>query len=52
MTFEATPLSRFARVMSILMRPMLKAALKACEQDLDDLKTAVESQREGATRVA
>jgi len=52
MTFEAQPLSLFAKVMSVLMKPMIKACLRESEKDLDDVKAAVESGRWAATRVA
>jgi hypothetical protein len=40
---EATPLTLFAKVMSVAMSPMIKKGAGACGEDLDDLKTAVES---------
>ena len=42
MTFEATPLSFVAKVMSVLMRPMMKTMVKSCARDLDDLKSSIE----------
>jgi hypothetical protein len=42
MTFEATPLTTFAKVMSPLMKPMVKSCLKQVAKDLDDLKASVE----------
>jgi carbon monoxide dehydrogenase subunit G len=43
MTFEATPLTVFAKVMSVAMSPMIKKVAVECSKDLDDLKAAVES---------
>lgn len=43
MEFEATPLTLFAKVMSVLMRPAIKGVARAVEEDLADLKRAVES---------
>lgn len=43
MTFEATPLTFFAKIMSFLTKPLLKTMVKACAKDLEDLKTAIES---------
>jgi carbon monoxide dehydrogenase subunit G len=45
MTFAATPVTFMARVMSVLMRPMMKSMVKMCAKDLDDLKAAIESDR-------
>lgn len=45
MTFQGTPVTFMARVMSVLMRPMMKSAAKMCAKDLDDIKTAVERDR-------
>src|SRR5688572_2713687 len=42
MTFQGTPISFMARVMSVLMRPMMKTVMKACAKDLDDIKAAAE----------
>jgi uncharacterized protein YndB with AHSA1/START domain len=42
MTFQGTPVTLMARVMSVLMRPMMKSVAKACAKDLDDIKTAIE----------
>jgi len=42
MTFRATPVTLGAKVMSVLMRPMMKAVMKECAKDLDDLKAAAE----------
>lgn len=42
MTFQGTPVTLMARVMSVLMRPMMKGVAKACAKDLDDIKTAIE----------
>lgn len=40
--FEAVPLTFFAKAMSFLFKPMIKSCLKAMEQDLEDLRAAVE----------
>jgi carbon monoxide dehydrogenase subunit G len=42
MSFEATPLTLVAKIMSVLMRPMMKSMAKHCMQDLKDVKTFVE----------
>lgn len=45
MKFDGTPLSFFSKLMSAVMMPMmLNSMKKACEGDLNDLKTAAESQ--------
>lgn len=41
-TFNVEPISFFAKLMSPLMRPMLKACARACEEDLADIKRALE----------
>jgi carbon monoxide dehydrogenase subunit G len=43
MSFDAKPLSLFAKIMSVVMRPMMKSCERAIAQDLDDLKAAIES---------
>jgi hypothetical protein len=43
MTFDATPLTFFAKVMSFLMRPMMKSCMKLIAKDLDDIKSSIES---------
>lgn len=43
MTFEATPLTMAAKMMGVLMKPMLKACKSAVEKDMDDIKAAAES---------
>ena len=45
MTFEATPLTLMAKVMSVLMRPMMKSIAKHCLKDLEDLKASIEGSR-------
>jgi uncharacterized membrane protein len=45
MNFDAQPLTFFAKIMCKLMGFMMKSVSKACEQDLEDLKAAVESRR-------
>ena len=42
MVIESEPLTFVARVLSVLMRPMMKPMAKACAKDLDDLAAAVE----------
>jgi carbon monoxide dehydrogenase subunit G len=41
-TFEAVPLTSIAKVMSFLMKPMIKSSLKMIARDLDDLKASLE----------
>ncbi|MBK8977878.1 MAG: SRPBCC family protein [Planctomycetes bacterium] len=43
MTFAVEPLTRFARIMTFLMRPMLKSMAKQCAKDLDCIKRAAEA---------
>lgn len=43
MIFGAEPLTFFAKVMSVLMRPMMKKMVAECGRDLDDIKQSVES---------
>lgn len=46
LSFDAQPLSFVAKIMSFLLMPfMKKACVKACEQDLEDLKASLESAR-------
>ncbi len=47
MVFDAKPLTFFAKVMSFLMRPMMKMCLKETGKDLEDLRVALE-QREAS----
>jgi carbon monoxide dehydrogenase subunit G len=47
-TFQGTPVTLMARVMSVLMRPMINSAMKACAKDLDDIKAAIERDRNAA----
>lgn len=42
MSFRGEPQTFFAKVMSVLMKPMLKSISKLCAQDLADLKRTVE----------
>ena len=49
MTFEATPLTFMAKVMSVLMRPMIKMMGKECLRDLQDIGRAAEAEVGGAT---
>jgi hypothetical protein len=48
MTFAATPVTFLARVMSVMMRFMMKSLVKMCAKDLDDLKAAIEHDRDAA----
>jgi carbon monoxide dehydrogenase subunit G len=48
MTFESTPLTFAAKVLSVLMRPMMKMMVKTCGRDLDDLKAAIEGSSTSA----
>lgn len=41
MQFDAQPLTLFARMMSVLMKPMMKSMVRMVEKDLDDLKKAL-----------
>jgi hypothetical protein len=50
MTFQGTPVSFMARVMSVLMRPMMKSVMKMCAKDLDDIKAAAERDYGAAIR--
>ena len=44
MTFEATPLSFVAKIMSVFMKGMMnKMVTKECGKDLDELKAAIEA---------
>jgi hypothetical protein len=43
MQFDGQPLTIFAKIMSVLMKPMMKSLAKMIEKDLDDLKAAIES---------
>jgi len=42
MDFQATPLSGFAKVMTVLAKPMMKSMAKMCAKDLKDIKQHVE----------
>lgn len=42
MTFQATPQTLFAKVMGVLMKPMLKKMTALCAQDLEALAAAAE----------
>ena len=48
MMFQGTPVTFMARVMSVLMRPMMKSVVKMCAKDLDDIKGAIERDRNAA----
>lgn len=41
--FEGTPLTFFAKIMTFLMKPMMKKMADMCAADLEDLKKAIES---------
>jgi len=43
MVFEATPLTFMGKLMSFLMRPMIKSMAKLIDRDLEDIKTAAEA---------
>ncbi len=43
MKFEATPLTFMARMMSFMMKLMMKQVVKMCSADLEDLKKAAEA---------
>lgn len=40
--FQAEPLTAFAKVMSFVMKPMMKGVAKCIEQDLEDIKSSLE----------
>lgn len=43
MSFEATPLTTLSKILSFLTLPLMRSAVvKACSQDLDDLKAVLE----------
>jgi len=42
MTFEAEPVTAFARIMTVLMKPLMKGLVKTCAKDLDDLGASIE----------
>jgi hypothetical protein len=44
MDFGVEALTVFAKIMGIVMRPMLKACCKMMEKDLDELKASVETR--------
>ena len=44
MTFRGEPLTLAAKVMSVLMKPMLESMVKLCARDLADLKRWIEAQ--------
>jgi len=43
MTFDATPLTAMAKLMSAMMKPMMKKMSDLCDKDLDDLKASIEA---------
>ena len=42
--FQATPLTLVAKVMSVLMKPMMKSVMNECAKDLEDIKNFVEAK--------
>ena len=42
MHFEGTPVTFMAKIMSFMMKPMMKKMVSICAKDLEDLKAAVE----------
>ena len=50
MTFRGEPLTAFAKVMTFVMKPMIKSVAKLCARDLADLKRSIEG--EGAAQTA
>jgi carbon monoxide dehydrogenase subunit G len=50
--FEAEPLTFVAKVLSVLMRPMMKACAKAFRKDLDDIGRAVRGDAPGKAAAA
>jgi carbon monoxide dehydrogenase subunit G len=42
MTFRGEPLTTFAKVMTFVMKPMMKSMAKLCARDLADLKRSIE----------
>ena len=42
MHFEGTPVTFMAKIMSFMMKPMMKKMVSICAKDLSDLKKAVE----------
>ena len=42
MSFRGEPLTAVAKVMSVLMKPMMKSMSKLCAKDLADLKRSIE----------
>ncbi len=45
MEFEAVPLTFMAKIMSFIMKPMMKSMHKIMRQDLEDLKAAIEARQ-------
>jgi len=44
MSFDATPLTAMAKLMSAMMKPLMNKMGEVCGKDLDDLKAAIESR--------
>jgi hypothetical protein len=47
MTFRGEPLTFVAKVMYVLMKPMIKSMAKLCAKDLADLKRSIEGHGSG-----
>lgn len=47
--FNAEPLTLFAKIMSFVMKPMMKKMIQLCAKDLQALKEHIESQRPAST---
>ena len=45
MALQAEPLTWLARVVAFLTKPMIASCRKSSEQDLDDMKAAIEAER-------
>ena len=43
LVFQATPLTLMAKIMSFLMKPMLKSVMAECAKDLEDVARSLES---------
>ncbi|MEM7244966.1 MAG: SRPBCC family protein [Acidobacteriota bacterium] len=52
MDFEATPLTFMAKVMSVVMKPMLNSCLKETAKDLDDIGRVLDEQIAGGSQQA
>lgn len=45
MTLDLTPLTRLAKIMSLVMRPMVKSMAKVCAEDLAGIKASFEASQ-------